>query len=187
MAQLILIKHARPVVDPARPSHEWKLSDEGRLAAKSMAEKLRPRGIVAVVTSIEPKASQTGTELAGVLGCKATKAEGLHEHDRTGVPHLPSAEFVSMMALMFQRPSERVLGRESADEATQRIDTAVRGVLVQHPDQTVAIVSHGTVIALFAAAHAKVDGYRLWREMGLPSYLVFDAESLELVDKVARV
>src|SRR4051812_34704743 len=169
MRKLILVKHAAPQVVPGVPPEKWTLSEQGKQRCAALADALRAYQPAAVVSSLEPKAAETGELVAGQLTLPFEAVEGLHEHDRSNVPHLPSREFISLMELFFRRPAERVLGRETADEALRRFESAVERVQSDHPDQTVAIVSHGTVIALFVAKHGGGRAYDLWRQMSLPS------------------
>ena len=189
MPKLILVKHAKPLVQPEVPSHEWPLSDEGRRQCQTLADRLRrqhPPQVV--VASTEPKAAETGRLLADALGVPFDTAPDLHEHDRGNVPHMPTREFISYMALFFKRPTERVLGRETAEEARSRFGQAVRSVLESYDGRDVIIVTHGTVLALYAAEVAKTDPYLLWRQMGLPSFVVFEllpeARVVERVDTI---
>ena len=170
--RFILIKHASPLVDPNRSSEKWKLSEKGRMSCIPLAAALKPYDLSVLVASEEPKARETAEELAKLLNVPVETAPDLHEHDRSNVPHLRSGEFISHMELMFRRPSERVLGRESADEARERFERAVAAVLEKHPTGNVGVVTHGTVIALMAANHSAKQPFSLWREMGLPSFLV---------------
>lgn len=186
MPRLVLIKHATPLKDPARPSHEWKLSDVGREQAAALAERLRGRAIEVVVTSHEPKARETGAIIAKALSVPLESAEGLEEHDRSNVPVMQTREFISHVAHFFKQRDELVLGRETANEAMERFELAVASVVEQHANQTIAIVSHGTVISLFLADRADEDAFGLWRRMGLPSYAVVsdDGRVTEIMDKL---
>ena len=114
-------------------------------------------------------------------------APGLHEHDRSNVPMMASRDFISSMAQYFKEHSRKVLGRESADETARRFSQAVDEVIASQPDGDVAIVTHGTVLALFAATHGASDPFKLWRQLGLPSLAVFelpDKKLLEIVDRI---
>ena len=92
-----------------------------------------------------------------------------------------------MMELLFRRPGELVLGDETADEAADRFEDAVDRVLADHPQGNVAIVSHGTVIALLLARHGTGRGFQIWRDMGLPSFAVLDVPGYRLEKTVARI
>jgi broad specificity phosphatase PhoE len=52
--------------------------------------------------------------------------------------------------------------------------------LARYEGQNVAIVSHGTVIALMLAKYSGRNGFELWRRMGLPSYAVLDREAMKV-------
>jgi broad specificity phosphatase PhoE len=185
--KLILIKHSRPLVDPARPSHRWILSYEGREKCAALAEAVRRHDPKVIIASEEPKASETGRLVAEALRLPFATASDLHEHDRTNVPHMRSREFISYMALFFQRPAERVLGRESADQAANRIGAAVEAVLAQHPDGNIAVVTHGTVLALLAERRAGENGFAIWRKMGLPSMLVFELPEWRMTERLDTI
>ena len=187
MRKLILIKHAAPLVIPGKPSEEWKLSDKGRESCEPLAAVVREFQPGVIVTSQEPKAAETGKIVAEKLGIPVESAPGLHEHDRTNVPHMRSGEFISHVELLFRRPDERVLGRESADEALTRFEEAIDGVMEKHPDGNVAIVSHGTVIALFVAEYGGGKGFELWRRMGLPSLAVMTLPDRRVERIVERI
>ena len=187
MPKLILIKHAKPNVEEDVPSHEWQLSPQGRESCKALAQvvaKYEPR---AMVTSDEPKAIETGSIVAETLGIGVRMVEGLHEHDRTNVPMMQSREFISTMALFFKDRRRLVLGRETAEKALDRFTRAVEELLEGEPEGNVAIVTHGTVLALFAAEHGAGDGFLLWRKMGLPSLAVLSRPDLNILEVIERI
>ena len=126
MRKLILIKHASPLVDPAKSSEHWPLSDKGKSACEPLADALRPHEPAIVVASTEPKARETAELIASRLRVPTETAPDLHEHDRSNVPHMRSGEFISHIELFFRRPDELVLGQEAADDVLDRFETAAR-------------------------------------------------------------
>ena len=187
MSRLILVKHAKPLIDPARPAHEWVLTDEGRAQAARLAEALRAYAVGAVVTSTEPKAQQTGQIVADALGCSCCDASDLHEHDRSNVPVMPTRDFISTMALFFKRPSQLVLGRETARDAEQRFAGAIDDTMGAHPGRTVAVGTHGTVLALYVATLTREEPFALWRRLGLPSFVVVEWPGRKVTDVVEAI
>jgi broad specificity phosphatase PhoE len=187
MQKLILIKHAAPLVDPAKSSDLWKLSEAGREQAARLAEPLRAMEIAAIVSSEEPKANETAEILGSALSVKVSTSRELREHDRRNVPHMRSRDFISMVELFFRKPDDRVLGSESANEALERFTKAVDEVIASHAEGNVAIVAHGTVIALCLEANSQRNGFELWRAMGLPSYAVVSLPGREVVEVVERI
>jgi broad specificity phosphatase PhoE len=162
---LWLVRHAAPEVDRDRPPVAWHLSAAGRAAARA----LRAAVVVdAVVSSPEPKALQTAAELDAPLEIDPR----LREHDRTGVGWLD--DFAAAVQAGFERPGEVVLGVESYDAAHARFAAAVDAARAAHPGEELAIVSHGTVIALYAARATGADPVALWRGLAFPAVLELD-------------
>lgn len=173
MSRLILIKHAQPLVDPQTPSDLWNLSDEGIASCDALAKAISAFDIRTLYSSTEPKARQTAERVATNLGIATQVEADLHEHDRKNVPHLASRDFISMVALFFKQPDKLVLGNETARQATDRFNDAIQRLMQNEPGD-LAVVTHGTVIALFAQQQANQDPFNLWRKMGLPSFIAFD-------------
>ena len=185
--KLILIKHARPHVVENVASREWRLSDEGRRACIPLADAVGALEPVVIVTSDEPKAQETGRLVAEAVGKPIETAPGLHEHDRGNVPMMRSGEFLSALAMFFKHPDRRVLGRETAHEAAGRFDRAIESLLSKHPEGNVAVVTHGTVLAMFASENGAGDPFMLYRQLGLPSIVVFSAPDYALLEKHERI
>jgi broad specificity phosphatase PhoE len=187
MPKLILIKHAHSQMTPGVPPEQWELSEQGREQCTALAARLSAHLPDLIFSSDERKASQTAELLATQLDRPWKSAPGLQEQDRGNVPVMATKDFISAMAQVFRRPHERVLGRESADQALTRFERALSALLDLHADKDVAVVTHGTVIALFAAEHADVDPFLNWRQMGLPSFMIFERSGMTLVETVASV
>lgn len=189
MANLILIKHATPVKDPERPSHEWELSDAGRAQAISLVKDLQEAQLSFefVFTSNEPKAEETGQIIAAEFDRPMQVVADLQEHDRSNVPVMPTREFISSVALFFREQDRLVLGRETARDAKARIARAIEKLVRENDGKDIAVVSHGTVLSLFAGDFLKEDPFQLWRRMGLPSYIAMDWEKREVIRVVDRI
>ena len=187
MRKLILIKHSKPLVDARLSSEKWRLSEEGRVRCAALAEAVRKHAPGVIVASAEPKAAETGRILAEKLGVALETAGGLGEHDRSNVPMMDSREFISLVAVLFKEPGKLVLGRETAKAALERISAAVDEAMNGHPEGNVAVVTHGTVMALLVASRTGEDGFQLWRRMGLPSMVVFEMPEWKEVERVERV
>ena len=186
MRHLILIKHARPQVDPAITSEEWQLGKEGMDGAARLVDPLRRFGFDRIYSSDETKAAQTAQILGQALARPIEQVRDLREHDRRNVPHMDSREFISLVALFFREPDRLVLGNESADEAYARFAAAVDAI-IDRETRDVAIVTHGTVISLFAQRRADREPFALWRAMGLPSAIILEIPSWRVVDLIERV
>lgn len=178
---LILVKHAMPVIVPDSPPRTWRLSDAGREASARLAKELAALQPAAVVTSVEPKAAETGHLIAGRLHIPASTAAGLHEHERDTEPFDTTERFHERMRAFFDVPDTVAYGSESADQAHARYETAIRSVLAAHLSGVIVIVSHGTVMTLLVARANGLDPFSFWRGLGLPSYVVVERDSFALI------
>lgn len=180
---LLLIRHAHSRVDPSRPPHEWSLTERGSSGAAALAPLLARYGPGRLLSSPEPKAEQTAVILGRHLGLDVQVVDGLREHDRTGVPFFGTQEeFDRRVTELFERPTERVLGCESALEARRRFSSALEDVLASYPEECMAFVTHGTVLSLFVGSLRTMEPLRLWRRLGMPAYVAVEWPSGRLIE-----
>lgn len=159
---LLLVRHSAPEPDPTRPAEEWALSEEGRRRCGPLAERLAGYEPRALLASPEPKARETAELIAPRLGLEVQVDERLRETARRTVGWLEPEEFERRVAQLFARPDELVLGEETASSALARFSSVVDAL------EDAVIVSHGTVISLYAARRAGRDAFELWRSLELP-------------------
>jgi broad specificity phosphatase PhoE len=179
---LILVRHSLPAIDPEVASARWPLSAEGRERCLALAERLAEYDLTAIVTSTEPKASETGQIVADVLGIPCDSAPNLHEHERANVGFGTTEQFIKQVIRLFEHPEELVMGSETADQAHSRFALAVSAVVEQHPAGNLAVVSHGTVMTLFISRIANLDLVPFWQRLGLPAYAVLSLPTWHLLE-----
>ena len=152
-----------PELDPSVPSEEWGLSEEGRRRCGPLAERLARHKPRVLLASTEPKARETAELVAPTLGLEVQLSDGLRETARRTVGWLATEEIDRGIRDLFERPGEVVFGEESAEAALARFDAAVAGL----PEPAV-VVTHGTVLTLYAAPRIGRDPYELWSSLELP-------------------
>ena len=180
MAKLVLVKHAPPVLDPDVASPRWVLSEAGRERCGWLADQLKARGVGALYASLEPKALETAA-LAGVrLGLDVRARLDLHENDRTGLAFGTAEVLRARIRAFLERPGERVMGEETATQALERFEAAIRRLLAETPGQSVAVVTHGTVLTLLVARYNPITAYDFWNGLSLPSLVTLDRDSFAL-------
>jgi 2,3-bisphosphoglycerate-dependent phosphoglycerate mutase len=187
MRHLVLIRHSLPEIDPNVPARGWRLSEEGRKRCVPLAEEVSVYDPAVVVTSQEPKAVETGQILAGRLGLSWETAEGLHEHERPWAPWEGREAFEAQVARFFARPDSLVFGEETADQARRRFTAALEEVLRRQGRRTVAVVSHGTVMALLVAHNNEMDPVGFWKSLSLPAVVVLAVPGYRLLNVIRRV
>lgn len=182
--QIVLVKHALPVLDPARPAREWQLGAEGEARARSLALALQRFAPFRLVSSTEPKAMRTAEIVADAFGVELTGVDGLQEIDRPVLPIMPRDEHERFNARLFEQFDAPVIGAESARTALERFSAALGDVVASDPTSKVVVVTHGTVIALFAAAHNPLDAFHLWQRLDCSMFVVLALPSFQLLELV---
>ena len=160
---MLLVRHSAPELDPSAPADEWRLSEEGRLRCAALAARLAAAVPRVLVSSTEPKAHQTAELVAPALGLDVVLSDGLRETARRTVGWQSNAERERGIRELFERRDEVVYGEESAAEALARFESAVAGL----PEPAV-VITHGTVLSLYAAKLTGRDPFELWRSLELP-------------------
>jgi broad specificity phosphatase PhoE len=164
---VLLVRHSVPAIDPDVPAEEWRLSADGRVRCEALAERLATYEPQTIVSSPEPKARETAELVGGQLGLAVRESKDLREQARRTVGWLQREQLEAGIRGLFDRRDEVVFGEESAADALARFTRAVDGL---GPDAVV--VSHGTVISLYAAARTGRDAFEIWRSLELPDLLV---------------
>mgnify|MGYP000500812927 CR=1 FL=1 len=182
MGKLFLIRHAKTKVDPNVDSKLWKLEPSAQTACHTLAEKLEVEGLNRIVTSEEFKAEETGRLIAEPLSISCQSAPNLHEHERTGVPFLGEEAWLKTVTSFFENQDELVFGTETATQARERFDRAVRSVLKRYSNETLAICSHGTVMSLFIAHYNPVDVLEFWQTLKMPDVVALSGKTFELTE-----
>lgn len=186
--KLVLVRHSVPEIVPGVPASQWHLSNEGRRRCTWLAARLKAYSLDLIVASQEPKSIETGQIVADILGIPLETAPDLHEHERQNVEFtFDKKQFQANVASVFEHPRTQVFGNETADEAHSRFSQAIASVLGKHSDRNLAVVSHGTVMALFVARATGLDAFPFWERLGLPSCTVLSLPDFDLLEVIAGV
>jgi broad specificity phosphatase PhoE len=175
MTHLILIRHSQTQQQQDVNAHQWQLTDTGRERCQILAEQLRSYGVSRIITSEEPKASLTGQLVADVLNVPCETAPDLHETKRETVGYFEHiADFQASVEAAMLEPDKLLFGEETFTAARKRFSAQVDTLLQQYPDETLAIVSHGTVLALYLAHLSGNGAVGIWHSLDMPAYAVID-------------
>lgn len=176
MAYLILIRHSICQQQPNVSTHEWALSSEGLVLCETLAAQIRPYNVKFVFSSREPKAIQTAKEIVKAFnGFDSQIIDGLEETHRTTAPYYKNVgDFQAAVIAGMQRLDDVVFGEEAFAAARWRLDQTLHDVMEKHPDEAVAVVSHGTVMALWLASLLHRPVQDIWQAMGMPAYAVIE-------------
>lgn len=181
-ADLVLVRHARPVLRSGVKASQWRLEEDAVPAVTALAAEIdrqlgvHGRRVTRLWSSTEPKAVETAAALGAEWGLKTQQLADLGEHRRGALPFLGDVEWRETIARMFTRPHEVVLGLESADEARVRFTAAVREVVASAGTGEVsAVATHATVMTLLVAPSNGLDHLTLWGSLEMPDALFVDS------------
>lgn len=177
MSKLLLVRHSEPEIHPELPPSEQPLSEEGRRRCRWLADEMNLNLVTRIFCSQELKARETAELVAGYMELEAEPRPGLHELDRSRVALQPVDAFKRRLAAYFQKPNRSQIGDETAEQAQARFTAALQALLEEAPGETVAVVAHGAVISLMAAAGSKTRAFDVWERLALPSYIVLERET----------
>ena len=160
---LLLVRHAITDMTGKRlygRSEGISISETGREQAAGLARRMAEVPLDALYSSPLDRCVETAGPIADACGVEVQTLEGVIEIDYgrwTGRP------FTSLRRLKLWRefhgatPSTpRFPGGETLLEAQRRAVDAVEQVVERHPKATVAVVTHGDIVALVLAHYAGV-------------------------------
>jgi probable phosphoglycerate mutase len=168
MVRLLLIRHGqtpanvRGLLATARPGPG--LTKLGRRQAEALADSMLPDAvageqIAAIYVSPLPRTAETAAPLAASLGLDPQVLEGLEEieagelEDRRDMPSVMT--YVrTVFGWAAGELDVRMPGAGDGIEFFTRFDAAIAAIAAQHPDATVAIVSHGAAIRVWSGSRA---------------------------------
>ena len=187
MHRLVLVKHSMPEIERDKPASAWNLGEVGRRRSELLAARLSEFSPEVIWSSSEPKAIETGQIVADEFSVPVEIADGLEEHHRDNVPFLSKEVFEEAVERFFRCPDRLVLGTETAEQASNRFVAAIDKVIDAGQADSI-VVTHGTVMTLYAASLAGVQTMAFWHRLGLPSYVVLTVPDMRIesvVDGVA--
>jgi len=172
MSQLILVRHAAPIIEPSRPSAEWVLSAEGRAAVVGLSARLMRYAPAIVLSGNEPKMAGTAEIIAQAVSVPVVQMPDLSEHARRSAAYGTKADFEKSIRRLFDEPEALVYGDESANATYDRFSAALDNALSAYDGKTVVAVSGGTAISLFISRRSGMEAFALWQSLQTPTALV---------------
>lgn len=150
--RIILVRHGESVgnfENRLQGQEDYELTDLGRRQSLLTASRLHALGVSALYTSHLKRAHETATTIASRLGIEPVILEDVAEYHFGHLSGQTYAEIRERFGAL-ANPAERTYpGEEGRDAFFERVTTALWRLAETHPDEAVAVVSHGGPIALF--------------------------------------
>lgn len=173
MTQFILIRHGETVWNTERRmqgQQDSPLTPRGLWQAEQLGLRLQQESIHALYASDLPRAYRTAQAIADVTGHAIVMDERLRERHFGVFEGMTYADMVTTHPQIYQQfkardPNYAVPGGESPAAFDQRIRATLEEIGARHPEQTVAIVTHGLVLDI---AYRVAQGLDLFAERPVP-------------------
>ena len=152
MTTVLLIRHALTDETGRRLSSRRSglhLNDAGRHQAQALAERVSVLALGAVYASPLERTMETAAPLAAVQGLDVEERQGLLEvefGEWTGTWFEELEQRPEWHQFGAQRSTSRPPGGETLLEVQGRVVSELEAIEHAHPDQTVAVLTHGDVI-----------------------------------------
>lgn len=168
---ILLVRHGESA--PAREGHPFPmvdghgdppLADEGEREAELVGDRLAVEPLDAVYVSGLRRTVQTAAPLAKRLGITPAVEPGLREvrlgEWEGGLFRIRVAENHDVAQRMWETQRWDVIpGAESTEDLAARVRAAIERIAAAHPDQRVAVFTHGGVIGQVLAMATGATGF----------------------------
>ena len=153
---ILLIRHGETALNVARTLQplETPLSERGRAQARALAARLAGAGIVAILSSDQPRALQTAQAIAAATGLPVETSELLRERNFGDLRGLPYDTLGFDPLTREDAPANGESGAMFRD----RVAAAFAHALARRRtlNGPLAVVTHGLVIGQLAARHLRL-------------------------------
>jgi probable phosphoglycerate mutase len=168
---LILIRHGETQMNVGnifRGRMDIDLTDNGRLQARQLAEALRAYPVAAVYTSPLRRAQATARSVAAVHGVAPMIDENFHNiclGEWEGTPKDEvKARFPELWRQwVFSPETATIPGAETLGQMRARIGRGLANLLERHGGQTVAVVTHRSVLKVALAVILGLEKDFFWK------------------------
>ena len=171
MTQIYLVRHGQTQWNKEqifRGTRDVPLNESGREEARLAAEGLKDKPIDAVYTSPLARARETAEAIARVHGLAVRPVEGLKdicfgEWEGEALQEV-QRRYTDLYRRWIEEPHTVTFpGGESLADVKARSVKAVKEIVVDHPEDTIAMVSHRVVNRVLICGLVGIDLARFWQ------------------------
>lgn len=187
MTHLYLVRHGQTdwnVEGRWQGQADVPLNVRGRQQAAQVARALSKLGLVAIYSSDLLRARETAHKLAALTGLEVQLDPRLREIHQGQWQGMLVTEIQERYGEAFQRRKDDPLnvappGGETVLQVKERVVGAIEDIVQQHPQERVAVVSHGFALAVIQVHYQNrpvTDAWKMipendeWRELFIPNH-----------------
>lgn len=167
--KLLLIRHGETewtVTKRYQGISDIPLNSEGIRQARKIARALRSYRPTRLYTSTLRRARQTVKEVAARFRLRAVADPRLNEIDFGKWEGVFYRQLAEDEGIEFRKWREGKIrkppGGESVDSLSRRVNSFLKEILRRHPEETVAVISHGGPIKMFLFKVLKSEHSSIW-------------------------
>lgn len=184
MPYLYLIRHPLTHVDPTRPSAEWELSEQGRQQVGALLAAPFWRSVTALYSSEQMKALGPAKMIAEHYRIPVTGLSGVAEVHRDKQVYRTTSAHHLVLEAFFRAPDKVIEGWERARDALDRFVYSVKEIHAAHPNESIALLSHGTILTLYTAyLDRQPPTLARWAKIGFTTVATVDPAASKLLSQ----
>lgn len=164
MTILYFVRHAHSTYSPDERMRP--LSEKGVEGAHHLCKVFQDIQVDRFYSSPYRRAVETIAPLATERRQDIVEVEALRE--RLLAPG-ELAGFQEAVTYVWQHPDQNPYGGETNEEATDRIRQFIDQLLVQHPEETLVLGTHGNIMVLLLQAFDCSFDYSFWKSLPMPA------------------
>ncbi len=168
--KIYLVRHAQ--------AEWWKAPDENRPLTKKgfedaeqLSEILKSHPIDAIYSSPYTRARQTIEPTARRLGLEIHIKDDLRERK---LGDIGNEDFAAAVEKTWKNPDFAYPNGETNSAARKRAVNSVHQLRAKHPNENIALASHGNIIALILQAFDPTIDFDFWKSLSMPDVYVTD-------------
>ncbi|MEK7572211.1 MAG: histidine phosphatase family protein [Patescibacteria group bacterium] len=179
---ITFIRHSKSLVNPAIPITTWGLSEEGVMLAKKLQSLEQIKSLDVIYASLQPKALETAILATKNMGIPIKTDNRLTETTSFTNRFVNLSQLQENTKKYFASKHVSINQGETAEEAFTRFNEALHEIVATDKERSnIGIVSHGNILADFAARYLSIDSYELVEKIRQPDVAVFDWRKKEFI------
>lgn len=166
---ILFVRHGKVTKDPSKPAPEWDLSPDAIEQLKPLLDDPLFKGVDYIYSSTESKSVKTAEPFAQLLDLPIHQLGEFCEVHRSS-KYFTDEEFLEEKKRQLDDLDYTPEGGESGRDALVRFRTGLQKINAGD-DETVLVVSHGTILSLFFTEQEQIDNrFAAWQRLRFCSY-----------------
>jgi broad specificity phosphatase PhoE len=179
--KLYFFRHSQTIFEPEVPTPNWVLSEEGIEKAKLLSGDSKIMNIEIFYSSLQNKALETTVILAKPNRTPIKTHSGLAELTSITNAFIPCYD--ETVRDLYAGKIKTINHGESLKEGRDRFHNTIEDIVHSEVgNDSIGIVTHGSILSLFASEYSGVAAYELHQQISMPDMAILDWETKSFLD-----